>query len=63
MCSFGKIRWHLESLQTGKLRMNNLKKFVDIKKNEGKKGMGDINFTYIFHNKGAWILANLGNKP
>ncbi|NTZ16424.1 hypothetical protein EXW96_02190 [Paenibacillus sp. JMULE4] len=39
---FATEKWHLESLQSGKLRMNNLRKFIDMEKNEGKKGMGDL---------------------
>ncbi|GGG02146.1 hypothetical protein [Paenibacillus abyssi] len=45
LCLFLKFateKWHLESLQSGKLRMNNLKRFIDMEKNEGKKGMGDL---------------------
>lgn len=42
LLKFASEKWHLESLQSGKLRMNNLKTFIDMEKEDGKKGMGDM---------------------
>jgi len=39
---FAKKQEYLEYFQSGKLRMSNLKTYIDMEKKEGKKGMGDL---------------------
>lgn len=55
---FSTEKWHLESLQSGNIRMNNLKTFIDLERADGKKGMGDIHEVTHVMNQFDFQLRN-----